>query len=146
MSNRRRSERIARNTDVRVAMVVMLVVVTADVGITQGPRFTRGQQVREIVPATENGPKRQGMLVSVVAVPGDQIAVETGRLLVNGQAVEGFSADLVAMVAGSPRLPRQIGDDEYLVMGEYAVADGDTVRKWGTYGGTALEPAAASGQ
>ncbi len=124
-----------------VLVTVLVVWLAPGVSVAQLAQFTRGQPVREIVTSPDSGPKRLGMAVTVVAVPGDRVGVANGRLLVNDRPVEGFSADLLAMVVGSKRLPKQISEGQYLVMGEYSVLSGDVVRKWGTYSASALEPA-----
>jgi hypothetical protein len=130
----------ARMSATGILAIVLGAWLASGVGVAQAIHLTRGQRVREIVTTPDSGPKRVGMAVTVVAVPGDRVGVENGRLFVNDRPVEGFSADLVAMVAGSKRLPKQMPEGQHLVMGEYSVLGGDVVRKWGMYSASALEP------
>jgi len=137
---------IARAVVFSGAVTLLIALSISDPGATQTGRFMRGDRVREIVATPASGPTRQGMVVMVVAVPGDRVTVNGSQLLVNDQVVEGFSSELVAMVVHSNRLPEKMTQDQYLVMGEYAVADDSVVLKWGTYSSAKLEPAAVSGK
>lgn len=137
---------IARAVVFSGAVTLLIALSISDPGATQTGRFMRGDRVREIVATPASGPTRQGMVVMVVAVPGDRVTVNGNQLLVNDQVVEGFSSELVAMVVRSNRVPEKMMQDQYLVMGEYAVADGSVVLKWGTYSSAKLEPAAVSGK
>jgi signal peptidase I len=90
-----------------------------------GPR--RGEVA--VLRSPENG---DTLIKRVVAVPGDQVAVRGGRIWINGQlapvargqrrTVEllGKRAHAVSLDAsGGPDLgPVQLGDDDYLVMGD----------------------------
>ena len=131
----------ARAMTVTAMTVFLATWLLPDRGVAQARPFMRGDRVREVVDTPAGGPTRLGMVVTVVAVPGDRIAVENNRLLVNEHPVEGFSEELVAMVTRSKRVPEKMANNEYLVMGEYAVADGSLVLKWGTYSAQKLEPA-----
>ena len=130
-----------------IAGTTMVVFLTtsflSDRGAGQARSFMRGDHVREVVDTPADGPTRRGMVVTVVALPGDRIRIENDRLLVNDRVVEGFSTELVAMVTHSKRVPAKMMDNEYLVMGQYTVADGSVVLKWGTYSAQKLEPATA---
>jgi signal peptidase I len=82
-----------------------------------------------VLRSPENG---DTLIKRVVAVPGDEVAVRGGRLWINGQAVPvaqdhggivevlGGKAHALSLAdAGGPDFgPVQLGDDDYLVMGD----------------------------
>lgn len=110
--------------------------------IAQRVAFTRGEQVREKIATPAGEPKRVGMVVTVVAEPGDQIETSETTIRVNGQPIAGFSAELIATAARSPRMPDWMPQDQYMVMGESRDPLNNVVRKWGIYPSRDLERAA----
>ena len=119
----------------------VLTALTLQSGWAQAVAFQRGERVREKIVTLPTEPKRIGMAVTVVAQPGDEIETRLTTILVNGRPITGFSAELIATAAGSPRLPDRMRHDQYLVMGESKDPLNNVVRKWGVYSGSALEPA-----
>jgi hypothetical protein len=126
-----------------LAVVLTALPFSADLVHVQSQAFTfeRGDRVREKLVSPPAGPERTGMVVTVVAQPGDAIEIKENRILVNGQPIAGFSPELVAMVVFSKQVPGKVPANQYLVMGEAKDPLNNIVRKWGLYFGTALEPA-----
>jgi len=126
----------------RFAAASLLVSLMLQPGSAQTIAFRRGDQVREKILTPPAEPKRVGMVVTIVAEPGDRIETTAATIRVNGQPITGFSAELVATAARSPRMPNQLREDQYLVMGESRDPLNNVVRKWGLYSSTDLERAA----
>jgi hypothetical protein len=127
--------------------ILTLCMVTISLMVTLGAqeadpvrRYSRGAQVRERIVTKPSEPKTVGMIVTVVAVPGDRIRAVGSLVYVNEMPVTGFSKELLARMAKSTHLPAVMPENEYLVMGEQVTAD-DVFNKWGTYAADALEAA-----
>jgi signal peptidase S26 family len=123
-----------------LAAATVLASLLLQPAIAQGVAFARGERVREKIVTLPNEPRRTGMTLTVVARPGDAIEIRGTAVLVNGQPVTGFSAELIATAARSPRMPGRMQDGQYLVMGESRDSLNNVVRKWGIYSRDALEP------
>lgn len=102
-------------------VIASVLALTPHAGMGQAVALKRGEQVRERIPAPPSGPTRVGMVVTVVAEPGDQLEVSEATVRVNGRPITGFSAELIATAARSPRLPTRMREDQYLVMGESGI-------------------------
>lgn len=126
----------------RFAAASILSALMLQPGSAQTVPFKRGDQVREKILTLPAEPKRAGMVVTIVAEPGDRIEATETTVRVNGQPIAGFSNELVATAARSPRLPNRLREDQYLVMGESRDPLNNVVRKWGLYSSAELERAA----
>jgi len=126
----------------RFAAASILAALMLQPGSAQTVPFKRGDQVREKILTLPAEPKRVGMVVTIVAEPGDRIEATETTVRVNGRPIAGFSNELVATAARSPRLPNRLREDQYLVMGESRDPLNNVVRKWGLYSSAELERAA----
>jgi hypothetical protein len=124
-----------------IAIAGLLIGLSLSPGLAQAVTFQRGDRVREKILSPSGEPKRTGMVVTVVAQPGDDIEIRGSSVLVNGQPITRLSAEVIAMVAGSRQTPDRMPANQYLVMGESRDSLNNIVRKWGLYFGAALEPA-----
>src|SRR5687768_11704521 len=125
-----------------VSLVTLgVLALTLHPGMAQATAFRRSERVRERIHTLPTEPKRIGMVVTVVAGPGDNIETSDATVRVNGQPIAGFSTELIATAAPSPRMPDRIPANQYLIMDESRDSLNNVVRKWGIYSRTDLERA-----
>jgi signal peptidase I len=125
----------------RIFGLLLLGVVASVTLQAQTQTYQRGDVVQVRPPVKPSEPKVTPMKLIVVAVPNDTMRIDGKTILVNGAAVTGMSADLLAKVASTPeRVPQTVPAGHYFVMGEER-ANQDITQYWGLHPAARLEPA-----
>ena len=71
-----------------------------------------------VVFRTDNNEENHYFIKRIVAVPGDTVQIQAGKLLVNGKTVSGFPAFLEIKNAGLAADEITLSENEYFVLGD----------------------------
>jgi hypothetical protein len=122
----------------RTAIGVLALIASATL-CAQPMAYTRGQQVR-VVSLDAARPPATAMALTVVAVPQDRLSIDRASLFVNGVRVMQFSPEFLSRVVAMPdRVPGQLPDGHYFVMGEQRLGR-DIKEYWGQHSTISLQP------
>jgi hypothetical protein len=120
--------------------ICALALVAAATVHAQSPTYSRGEhvRVRTLDPAS---PPVTPIVLIVVGVPNDRLSVAGNRLYVNNAPATEFSPEFLARVAAAPsRIPAQVPEGHYFVMGEQRTNQ-DISEYWGQHSAVSLQPA-----
>ena len=105
-------------------LVVLAAVVLVQVTHAQAAKYDRGDTVRLV--AQENGQPYPDS--RIIAIAGDRVRIDKSSIAVNGEAVQGMSADFLQTVA--ELWDQLVPEGHYFVVGESGTRN-DMVRYYG---------------